>query len=496
MVKNIRLLLTICLLAIAGVIVLQFYWIKNYYRTSLFNFEREVNLVFEDAIREEFRVRCDTIEQLLTDQLMDTSAFTISSRSMPGIKYFVHHIYNAKDKKDHTSFSTASLPDSLMAADTGYKRKIAQQYAHNLRTEDLENHVVYFRTQSLGHFTQDKVKAYGFDTARLRPVLQQHLTQQHIDARFRFHIAETDSLSHYIQKPEGLFKKGMVITKALPTYKWWTPKEQYVRVIFDNPVGYVFTQMKWVLGGSLLLVVLVALSTWLLLKALFYEKRLAVIKNDFVNNITHELKTPVATIAAAIEALQDKDTSKAQQSRYLEHAENETKRLAGLIDHILHISVYDKTLSPQRDKVAVAETLQVIIERLQIASGKPINYQFNNNSDIAVVSADPELFNQALTNVLDNAVKYSGAEVNIHITCYTDDKYFYMHCNDTGEGIATDAIPYVFDKFYREPKPHHAVKGYGLGLNYVLQIMNAHQGAIDIKSKKGVGSTVTLSWPL
>ncbi len=496
MVKNIRLLLTICLLAIAGVIVLQFYWIKNYYRTTLFNFERQVNLVFEDAIREEFRLRCDTIEQLLTEQLMDTTAFVISSKSMAAVKGFVHHIYNAKNKKDHTSFSSVYLPDSLRAGDTAYKRRIAQQYARNLRTEDLESHVVYFRIQSLGNFTQDKVKAYSFDTARLRPVLLQHLAQLNIHTAFHFYTAETDSLSHYIQKPATVLKAGTVTTKALPTYKWWAPKEQYVRAVFDNPVGYVFVQMKWVLAGSVLLVILVALIIWLLLKALFYEKKLAVIKNDFVNNITHELKTPVATIAAAIEALQDDDSNKEQRHRYLEHAANETKRLTGLIDHILNISVYDNTLTLNRENIAVAESLQAIIERLQLAAGKPLQYQFNNNTGVSNISADPELFNQALTNVLDNAVKYSGETVNIAITCNTDDKYFYMHCSDTGEGIGADALPYVFDKFYREPKPYHAVKGYGLGLNFVWQIMKAHQGKIEIKSTKGKGTTVILSWPL
>ncbi len=496
MVKNIRLLLTICLLAIAGVIVLQFYWIKNYYRSALFNFERQVNLVFEDAIREEFRLRCDTVEQLLTEQLMDTTAFVISSKTFATLKGMVHHIYSAKDKKDHTSFSSLNLPDSLRAGDTAYKRKIARQYARNLRTEDLENHVVYFRIQSLGHFVQDKVKAYSFDTARLRSVLLRHLAQQNIHTRFHFYTAANDSLSHYIKTPATWLKAGSVVTKALPTYKWWAPKEQYVRAVFDNPVGYVFVQMKWVLAGSVLLVILVALVTWLLLKALFYEKKLAVIKNDFVNNITHELKTPVATIAAAIEALQDDDTSKQQQQRYLEHAANETKRLGGLIDHILDISVYDKTLTVQRQNIPVAGSLQAIIERLQIASGKKVNYRFNNETNVAVIPADPEFFNQALTNVLDNAVKYSGETVHIAITCTADDKYFYMHCRDSGEGIAADSLPHVFDKFYREPKPNHAVKGYGLGLNFVLQIMKAHQGKIEIKSTKGKGTTVILSWPL
>jgi two-component system phosphate regulon sensor histidine kinase PhoR len=495
MVKNIRLLLTICLLAIAGVVVLQFYWIRNYYRTSLYNFEREVNLVLEDAIQEEFRLRCDTIELLLTEQLMDTTAFIIRSRTMKGINKIVHQIFDAKNNKDHTSFSSENLPDSLTTADTAYKRRIARQYARNLRTEDLESHVVYFRIQSLGNFTQDKVRAYSFDTARLRPVLQRHLAQQHIDAAFYFAVAETDSLSHYRQEVT-VPQSGGVITKAHPTYKWSAPKEQYVRAVFDNPVGYVFNQMKWVLAGSLLLVIAVALSIWLLLKALFYEKRLAVIKNDFVNNITHELKTPVATISAAIEALQDDDSNPAKRSRYLQHAKNETDRLTGLIDKILNMSVYDKKMPLLPEQIPVEESLQAIAERMTMAAGKPVVYTFTNHTDVLTIQADPGFFNEALTNVLDNAIKYSGAEASIQMDCYTSEGYFEIHCTDQGEGIASDALPYVFDRFYREPKPHHAVKGYGLGLNHVQQIMKAHKGKTEIRSTRGAGTTVILSWPI
>ncbi len=489
--------MSICLLAIAGVIVLQFYWIKNYYQTSLFNFEREVNLVFEDAIKKDFQLRCDTIEQLLVEQLMDTASFIITSKFLPNLDKTTRRIINAKDKKDLTSFSHPELPDAVRIEDTAYKRKIAQRFARTLRTEDLENHVVYYRIQSLGDFTLEKVKQFGFDTIRFRPVLQQYLAQRNIYTTFQFSLANADSLSNYIKPPDALIKKGGIMTKAQPTYQWWEQEEQYIRGIFETPSGYVFDKMKWILAGSLLLIVLVAFSTWLLLKALFHEKKLAIIKNDFINNITHELKTPVATISAAVEALHNFDLNKERQLRYLDHAKNATIRLENLIDNILNISIFGKDkITVQPEQIEIEKTINEITENLTLSADKVVHYQFINDTGVHMLMADKQLFQQAFANVMDNAIKYSGTEADLTLICQSDNRYFHILCTDKGEGIAASSMPYVFERFYREPKSNHATKGHGLGLSYVQKIMEAHNGKIEISSIKGKGTTVILSWPL
>lgn len=486
-----------CLVAIAGLIVLQFYWIRDYYKKARFNFEREINLAFEDAIKKDFELRCDTIEQLLTEQLMDSSAYNISSRFIPAYKAVQHIISNTKNKKDYNAFSSAELPDSLTAGDTSYKRKIASFYAHTLRTEDLENYIVYYRVQSLGQFLSDRVKLYGFDTLRLRRVFSNYLRKKGITTGFRFSTTLSDSLFNEVQVPDSLAKKGMVFTKAFPTHKWWVKGEQYVRAVFDNPDRYVLARMKWILAGSLLLILLVALCIWLLLKALFHEKKMAAIKNDFINNITHELKTPVATITAALEALQEDGLEKEKRSRYTRHARNESARLAGLIDNILDLSLYQQKKMPVHpETVNMNEMIQELAENLELFSPKPVHFRYRNESGLQEIRADRQLFRQALMNVLDNAVKYSGNEADISVFCQADKNYFTITCTDRGEGIARSALPYVLEKFYREPKNGHAVKGYGLGLNYVQEIMKAHHGKIALQSEKGKGTTVSLSWPL
>ncbi|HYD91114.1 MAG TPA: ATP-binding protein, partial [Flavobacterium sp.] len=126
----------------------------------------------------------------------------------------------------------------------------------------------------------------------------------------------------------------------------------------------------------------------------------------------------------------------------------------------------------------------------------PVSFCFYNTSGTSEIVADKLLFQQAMINVIDNAIKYSVKEVAITIDCMVTGQYFQIRCADNGEGISATSLPYIFEKFYREPKNKHAVKGYGLGLNYAQQIMKAHNGLIEIKSVKGKGTEVMLSWPL
>lgn len=497
MIKNVRWLLAVCLFAIAGVIVLQFYWINNYYKTSLFNFEREANLAFEDAIKKDFILRCDTIEQLLVQQLADTSVYAINSQYSPANKSMVHHINNKKNKKDQTSFSDSDLSDSLRVGDTAYRRKIAQRYAHNLRKEDLEKHVVFYSIQALGDFTLENVKKYGFDTNRLRPILQMHLEQRSIFSKFHFRLTNSDSLFNYKKQTDSLANSKFIFTKAHPTYKWWAKDYSYVSTVFENPNGYIFAKMKWIFCGSLCLIVLVGLCIWLLLKALFHEKKLAAIKNDFISNITHELKTPVSTISAALEVLQDYDLNEEKKLRYLGHARNETNKLGKLINSILNISLYSNNkLVVNPVKLHIEQSIKNIVEKLTIAANKPVEFNYTNTTNVALIDVDVQLFEQAIANIIDNAIKYSNEHASISIACSVNSGYFTIQCTDNGEGISIAAMPYIFEKFYREPKPNHAVKGYGLGLNYVREILRAHNGKVVVTSIKGKGTTVILSWPI
>jgi two-component system, OmpR family, phosphate regulon sensor histidine kinase PhoR len=190
-------------------------------------------------------------------------------------------------------------------------------------------------------------------------------------------------------------------------------------------------------------------------------------------------------------------SEKDKTKRYLGHAQHELKRLTGLVDDILNISLYEKNkLRLQPGSIAINSSIRTVIEGLLLTAGKPVYYTYENKSGTEELIADKLLFHQALVNVLDNAIKYSNGEAKIDILCYEKDAYCCVQCTDHGEGIAASSQALVFEKFYREPKPGHAVKGHGLGLSYVREIMKAHSGKVEINSVKGIGTVVILSWPL
>ncbi|MDR3714503.1 MAG: HAMP domain-containing sensor histidine kinase [Puia sp.] len=497
--RQARFLILLCAVAIAGLLALQFYWIRNYYAVNKAGFEKEVNLAFEDAIKKEFSLRCDTVEQLIVGKLMDTDEFAISSVLRDDHRTWQYNIANKHDEKDRFSVSFPHFNIPLAANDTIARRRIATLHARNLRSEDLDHHTVYYNTRNLGSFINEKVRQYDFDTARLRPVLSYYLAQRGIAVPFQFYMRANDSTMNNSLFPKELLAKYPVITKSYPTYKL-ADDGHYVRALFTDPFFHIISKMKFVFISSFLLIVIVLASVFLLVRMWFREKRLSLIKSDFIANITHEFKTPIATVSAAVEALLDFDAleDKEKTGRYLRHSKNELQRLSGLVDQLLTMSIYENNKVECRpEQIRIEETVGMIVQSHLVAAAKPIHLSFTNNTAVEFIKADRSQFHHAINNVIDNAVKYSGAAVTISIECMVKDHFLVLSVTDNGRGISSKELPFVFDKFYRVKAGNdHSVKGYGLGLNYVQNILNLHGGWCLLKSKLGQGSVVSLAWPI
>ncbi|MDE1192361.1 MAG: HAMP domain-containing sensor histidine kinase [Arachidicoccus sp.] len=497
MTKNIKLLLALCIMAMLGILLLQFYWMKKYYATTLFQFVQKVNICFDDAVKKEAEIRYDTIQQLLIQQMLDTSQFIISSAWNKHRKEYDFYVTSKKHLKDKFNFGLIGFNKEVKQSDTAYKRKIAIRFSGMIHREDFENHVVYYRTQDLGEFELSQAKKFDFDTTRLKPILVANLAKQQIHTSFQFYFGKSGNISDDPTLNNKVKKSYVVITNALPTYTWNTKSKTHVRAIFNNPFSYVISQMKWIFISSVLLIILVGTCMYLLAKALLREKQLSAMKNDFINNMTHEFKTPIATVSAAVEALSDFDVNAEKSRRYLDLSKNELQRLNGLVNNILNITLYENA-SKELNKtiVNIKETIDDIMNALMLQSVKKIHYSFESHSETQAINADKELFNQALRNILDNSIKYAKDEVNILITCLQKDDFIEIIISDNGIGISSSALPKIFDKFYREPGKGHSVKGHGLGLNYVKEIIEMHSGTVEVKSIKEKGTIVFLKLPL
>lgn len=494
-----HLLPALCFLAMLILLGLQGYWISKYYYITKQNFEKEVNLAFEDAFKKEFSLRADRIQEILKRKLLDSNSFTITSKLDQKDKKVIYTVADTKKPKDKFSSSFSLNDIDILINDKNKKQVgnvIAQRFAEMLRNEDLNNHIVYYRTQQLGKYMLDLTHKLEFDTANLRPILDKYLADRSIYVKYNFYAKEKDSTTNSSTFSLAILKKYPIITRSLPTYKH-NPGQNYIRVMFKDPFRYILANMWLILSSAIFLVLLIAFCLAYLLHILRKEKKLSIIKNDFISNITHEFKTPIATAMVAIESLNDtyvrQDEDKT--TRYLKHAKNELMRISDLTDKILKISLYDSgNFEINKEKIQIDELIKEIIEVNKLTK-QGTNINFSNETGVDVIQADKTQFQHALANVIENAIKYGLSPIKIDISCELHENSLIIAIKDNGPGIAAAEIPFVFEKFYRANRQNQTIKGYGLGLNYVKQIMEQHNGWYTIKSNRD-GTELKLGWPI
>lgn len=499
MLKKIKLLPLLCVTAMLTLLGLQGYWINKYYNITKQSFEKEVNLAFEDAFKKEFSNRADRIQSILKKRLLDTTHFQITSKLNKDneVVYTVGETKNPNDKFSK-SFSTSQLNVMITAENKKViTDKIAERFSELLRNEDLDNHIIYYRTQDLGKYMLNLTNEITFDTINLRPVLDKYLAERSIFVDYQFYAKQKDSTTNKSTFKPDLLSKFPTITRSLPTYTH-KPGQNYIRVMFKDPHTYILSNMWIILSSSIFLVLLIAFCLGYLLRVLKREKKLSSIKNDFISNITHEFKTPIATAMLAVDSLSDKMVRKDEEKteRYLKHAKNELTRINTLTDKILKLSVYDKSnYKLKKEPVQVDKVIQGIIEIHQLQK-KDCTLIFENSTAINEIVVDKEQFQHAISNALENSIKYGNDSIVIEISCSVKESHFITSIKDNGSGIDKAEIPLIFEKFYRAKHSSATnIKGYGLGLNYVKQIMQQHNGWYKMKSDLN-GTELKLAWPI
>ena len=275
-----------------------------------------------------------------------------------------------------------------------------------------------------------------------------------------------------------------------------------VKVHFPDINSYIFSSIKFMIPSVFFTLIL--LVTFIItLVIVFRQKRYNEIKNDFVNNMTHELKTPIASISLATQMLNDDSVTKSEKMRkhLVGVITDETKRLRFLVEKVLQMSMFDRKKSSFKKKhLDLNEMVESIANSFSLRvehTGGKINVDIGAvDSDIYV---DEVNFQNVIFNLMDNAVKYRKTDepVNIYLKTWNDDKWLYLSVHDTGKGIKKDDLRKIFEKFYRVGTGNvHDVKGFGLGLAYVKKVVDLHDGEIKVDSEYGKGSTFTIKLPV
>ena len=265
------------------------------------------------------------------------------------------------------------------------------------------------------------------------------------------------------------------------------------RLTMEPIHGLVLRQMAGILATSAVILLVLGFSFWYLIRILLRQRSLEEMKDDFTNNITHELKTPIAVAYAANDALLNfgADADEAKRTRYLRICQEQLKRLGGLVEQILSLSMERrKTFRLQRTTFSIAEVIAPLVEEHKLKADKPVRISTHITPPDLEVNADHTHFANIVSNLLDNAIKYSVGKAEVDIDAHKEGETFVLSVRDKGIGIAKDKLPRVFDKFYRVPTGNlHDVKGYGLGLYYVKTMVDRHEGTVEVESEPGKGST-------
>jgi two-component system phosphate regulon sensor histidine kinase PhoR len=279
----------------------------------------------------------------------------------------------------------------------------------------------------------------------------------------------------------------------------FSPKGERLMIIMPTDDS-IAKQLGFMISGGVLFTMIIITAFALTIRTLLNQKKLSEIKSDFINNMTHELKTPLATISLAIDAIRnEKVMSKPEKIQYFSGIiKEENKRMNKQVESILQSALLEKDeIGLKLQATDVHHVIQHTADNLQLqlaAKNGVVDLQLDAINP--VIMADDVHFSNLIFNLMDNAIKYSKEHLEIKIQTYNTRKSLFIVIADNGIGMSRDTISRIFEKFYRAHTGNvHNVKGFGLGLTYVKAIVDAHNGKIKVESTIGKGSKFTLEFP-
>ncbi len=329
-----------------------------------------------------------------------------------------------------------------------------------------------------------------------------------LDSLIRHHLAYKE-----ITTPAQL----AFYNKNRGAFAWLSPHDADTAALRASPFVYTFNQNDQlhlhfpdknrvimaalvIPAASSLVLVLVSLSAfWLALRVIFRQKQLSELKNDFINNVTHEFKTPISTIAFAVANIENEQTI--HQPEYIRQftkvIRDENRRLNNQVEKVLQTALADrKALELKREPVNMHEIMNDLADACDLKIKDKGLIHRKLNAAKAEVTGDAFHLSNAISNLLDNAQKYANGTIDITLSTESNDAGIIIRVADKGPGISKEHQTMIFEKFYRVPQGNvHNVKGFGLGLSYVKEIVEKHQGSVQVNSKPGQGSTFTIFLP-
>ncbi|MDX9931959.1 MAG: HAMP domain-containing sensor histidine kinase [Bacteroidales bacterium] len=489
-------------------------------RSKLKSFSREQQLINTlDSLNQElFRsLQKIGIDSMRTDSIIRQTRNEISEKvAMNQYGEYLKNVDTSKIKKD------VIIPraDSLLWMELPFalKEKKARADAHkNLKTiqekrlDELYRNVDRFlrRTYLIGDVMEDFFNINHFfpvesriDSANLDSMIRSELAFRGITAEVVFGIYSTNRDTIILQSVPGFeerLRNSNFGYKLFPSDMFSSP--DYLMLYFPHKRRYIYSEVSGMLMLSLFLVGVIAVSFFFILFNLLRQKRLSEMKTDFINNMTHEIKTPISTISLACEMLADQSASidEEQRSGFIQIIADENKRLAAMAEKILQTAIIDQgRMDLKKEKTDIHRLIEKSVNNIKLWVNQKDGFvDVNLRAAHFFADVDPVHFENVIFNLLDNAIKYSPHHPQIFIGTENSNGHIVVTVRDNGIGIEKKELKKIFDSLYRVPTGNiHNVKGFGLGLCYVKAIISSHEGTINVESEVGRGTVFTIKIPV
>ncbi len=544
--QKIYILIALMSLALLGLIAFQLYWIRNAIQLSEQQFEQEVQQALAKVAQ-----RLEK-QEVISLSVGSSYSFQYSHRKdapsrqrdrerngkQPRVQ-----VYSRQGNAylqlpgDSLSIPVPSPPDSVPAEHFPDRPPVPREEGMYSRLESIQNQRAQLEEQ-LRHIEEKKkiardIQQHLREKQQYANVVISQFFQENEPIEERINQQQLDTLLHKTFQEHGIgaaYEYGVINVpqQKLIYYSAEVPRElaespykaalfpndffgsqSFLAVSFPNKAGYLLKQVGFTLTSSALLMLTVIGCFAYAIHTIFRQKKLSEMKNDFINNMTHEFKTPIATVSMACEALADPELSRQPNilQRYLGIIKEENTRLGLQVEKVLQIARLERErMELKPEPVQVHELIEHVAEKVQLQlggrrTGERGFIHLRLMAERPLIEADRLHLTNILTNLLDNAIKYAKEEVDIKIETKEvmgDNKQplLQLLVEDKGIGISRENLNKIFDKFYRVPTGNvHNVKGFGLGLAYVKFSVEAHGGSIRADSKAGVGSRFIIQLP-
>ena len=465
--KYIRTIIVLSSISLFGFLIIQYYWAKNNFEEKKLNIQNVISICNQEIIEE------------IEDLIVEKSTKLVIPKSFSPINSLNNAIHDEKTLVDSLVSQLELIEDENFMV----KRKTII---------DIVN-----RHLSLNiNFDLDQL----LDEEELIEIINQVMQEHNLDLEYFYSITNSSGLilfSNFEKKENELLINSTIFSDEFLIDDIYNERKIFSLYIM-NLEKSIIKSFSSIFLISISLITIVIGTFFYSIKIINNQKKITLIKSDFINNMTHELKTPIATIGLACEALKDEniELNKPMKDKFLSTITNENERLGKLVETVLQNTISDKgTPELKLEIFNIEEIIEKAMKSIQLSFDKKegsIETDFMALNKI--VEADKLHITNVIYNLLDNSLKYSENRPLVKISTRDVIGGLVIRIKDNGIGIAKDNQEKIFEKLYRVPTGNiHNVKGFGLGLSYVRSIMELHQGTIKVESKLDQGSTFLLN---